>query len=159
MEEKKPAMDLDAFIKKAVAQAREIKANKQGKIKKVSGETQRLINESQEALDRFKKAQLDFNWKDMAVVMMIHEVTCKTCGSIYLSPNSHIFVKRVNRLVGVHYKAIDGGLGAFQHLPQESEYRRDSTLVCQRCFTKKLPDGMSYRERELAISDRIQPDY
>lgn len=150
-------MDLDLFIKKAVSQSREIKMQKRGQKKAVSGETQRLINESEEALARFRAAQLDLNWKDLAVVLMIHRVTCDKCGNVKEIPNGHIFLKRQNRYVGVHYRSINTELNKYSNLPNVKEYRDSTSPFCDDCF-QETP-VLSPKEKLFVKADRVIQDY
>lgn len=126
-------MNLDDFIKQAVAQSRELK-KKKGTKQKLTDSTQKALDEAKKVLEEFHKAQLDLKWKDHAVVMMVNRITCKCCGASFTTPNGHVFLKRENKILGIHYKAIDQEVYGYRHLPKITELREDTAPCCPACF-------------------------
>lgn len=128
-------LDLDAFIQQSIKQQAEIKAKKKSG-KKLKASTQEVLDKARERLDAINKAHLDLGWKDHAVILMMIRNTCACCGSVYTTPNTHIFVKRENKALGIHYKEIDFQCdrGEYARLPHIIEYEEISSTHCPECF-------------------------
>lgn len=78
-------------------------------------------------------------WHDEAVVLLVDRITCQCCGNEIVAPNNKLLLRRRNKLVGTHLKAMGPG-ERYPDLPHVTEYIEQSVPACHLCFA--IPEAL-----------------
>ena len=77
-------------------------------------------------------------WRETEVVLIIHESTCKCCGSVYQWPNHNLLIKKEHPKLGTHFIEMppvhNDPEVVYSHLPQTTQYHFWESSACQKCF-------------------------
>ena len=81
----------------------------------------------------------DLRWKNLYLVLIVHDYHCTNCGASYSAPNQHILVEREHPTFGRHYveaSTLEILTERTHHnLSRKITHQHHQTTYCEKCFS------------------------